>query len=234
MPASNDGAGCPPVAVNGRAGGQGQEPCRADGVIGSAETFARRGCSDCVSCGPIASCSGHRHAGLLFAFAALGMLIGDTLTGRFVPARWRERISAPLRMLLAAPYLVFAIQPALPIAVAAVVLASIGYSASLLLQHRLMALTPDELSGHALGLHFAGMLAMQGVGAAIAGAVAGRTSPGTAMAVMAVISIAVTVALAPGLRPDRPPGPDAPSDLRARPPVSRSALRGRGEAVQPK
>jgi hypothetical protein len=83
-------------------------------------------------------------------------------------------------------------------------------------------------------VHSAGMLAMQGVGAAIAGAVAERTSPGTAMAVMAVISIAVTVALAPGLRPDRPPEPDAPSDLPARPPVSRSALRGRGEAVQPK
>ena len=26
-----------------------------------------------------------RHAGLLFAFAALGMLVGDTLTGRFLP-----------------------------------------------------------------------------------------------------------------------------------------------------
>ena len=63
-------------------------------------------------------------------------------------------------------------QPALPIAVAAVMLASIGYSASLLLQHRLMALTPDDLSGHALGLHSSGMLAMQGVGAAIAGVVA--------------------------------------------------------------
>ncbi len=50
-----------------------------------------------------------RHAGLLFASAALGMLVGDTLTGRFVPARWRERLSAPLRMLLAAPYLVFAV-----------------------------------------------------------------------------------------------------------------------------
>ena len=176
-----------------------------------------------------------RHAGLLFAFAALGMLIGDTLTGRFVPPRWRERLSAPLRMLLAAPYLVFAVQPALPVAVAAVVLASIGYSASLLLQHRLMALTPGELSGHALGLHSSGMLAMQGVGAAIAGVVAEQTSPGTAMAVMAVISIAVTVALAPGLRPDRtPPEPDVPSELPARPPASRAPLRSRGEAVRPK
>ena len=131
--------------------------------------------------------------------------LGDTLAGRFVPRRWRERLGAPLRLLLAAPYLVFALHPALPVAVAAVVLASVGYSASLLLQQRLMALTPDELSGHALGLHSSGMLAMQGVGAAIAGAVAQQTSPGAAMAVMAAISVAVTLVLAPGLRPGRAP-----------------------------
>jgi len=170
-----------------------------------------------------------RHAGLLFAFAALGMLAGDTLAGRFVPARWRERLSAPLRLLLAAPYLVFALQPALPIAVAAVVLASVGYSASLMLQQRLMALTPGELSGHALGLHSSGMLAMQGVGAAVAGAVAEQTSPGAAMAVMATISVAVTLVLAPGLRPDRALHAAPP-----RPPGSRSPQRTRGEAAQPK
>lgn len=167
-----------------------------------------------------------RHAGLLFAFAALGMLAGDTLTGRFVPARWRRRLSPPLRLLLAAPYLIFALQPALPVAVAAVVLASVGYSASLLLQQRLMALTPEELSGHALGLCSSGMLAMQGVGAAVAGAVAEQTSPGAAMAMMAMISLAVTLILAPGLRPDRtPPQPDELSDLpaRDRSPQARSA-----------
>ncbi|WP_035795139.1 MFS transporter [Kitasatospora mediocidica] len=141
-----------------------------------------------------------RHAGALFAFAALGMLIGDTLTGRFLPARWKARLGSPLRLLLAVPYLAFALRPALPLAVAAVVLASVGYSASLLLQERLMALTPDELSGQALGLHSSGMLTMQGVGAAVAGAVAGRTSPATAMACVAAVSVAVTLALAPGLR----------------------------------
>jgi MFS family permease len=144
-----------------------------------------------------------RHAGLLFAFAALGMLAGDTLAGRFVPQQWREWLGAPLRLLLAAPYLIFALHPALPLAAAAVALASVGYSASLLLQQRLMILTPDELSGHALGLHSSGMLAMQGVGAALAGAIAQQTSPATAMAVLAAASLAVTVALAPGLR-DRP------------------------------
>jgi membrane protein implicated in regulation of membrane protease activity len=101
--------------------------------------------------------------------------------------------------------------------VAAVALASVGYSASLLLQQRLMALTPGELSGHALGLHSSGMLAMQGVGAVLAGAVAERTSPGAAMAVMAVISVAVTLILAPGLRPGRtPPQSGEPGDLPAR------------------
>ncbi|MDH6137609.1 putative MFS family arabinose efflux permease [Kitasatospora sp. MAA4] len=141
-----------------------------------------------------------RHAGMLFAFAALGMLVGDTVTGRFLPARWKERLGSPLRLLLAVPYLVFALNPALPLAVAAVVLASVGYSASLLLQERLMALTPDELSGQALGLHSSGMLTMQGAGAALAGAVAQQTSPATAMTCVAVLSAAVTLALAPGLR----------------------------------
>lgn len=44
--------------------------------------------------------------------------------------------------------------------------ASVGYSATLMLQQRLIALTPDDLKGHALGLHWSCMLAMQGIGAA--------------------------------------------------------------------
>ncbi|MFJ2442876.1 MFS transporter [Streptomyces sp. NPDC087658] len=136
------------------------------------------------------------HSGILFACAALGMLAGDTLTGRFLPRRFRARLDVPLRLLLAVPYLLLALRPALPLALAAVALASVGYSASLLLQERLMSLTPDELSGHALGLHSSGMLTCQGLGAAFAGAVAELSSPATAMAVSAVLSVAVTLALA--------------------------------------
>ncbi|MDX3094805.1 MFS transporter [Streptomyces sp. ME01-24h] len=161
------------------------------------------------------------HAGLLLAAAACGMLAGDTVAGRFVPPWWRERVGAALRLLLAAPYLLFALHPAPPLAAAVVALASVGYAASLLLQERLMALTPAELAGHALGLHSSGMLACQGLGAALAGAVAQHTSPGTAMTVVAATSVAVTLALAPGLRPD--PGsaatPGASASGRARRPV---------------
>ncbi|MFI7149606.1 MFS transporter [Nonomuraea sp. NPDC050022] len=142
-------------------------------------------------------------AGLLFACAALGMLAGDIVAGRFVPPLWRERLRVPLCLLLALPYLIFVLRPALPVAVAAIVLASAGYAASLLLQERLMALTPEELSGHALGLHSSGMVTMQGVSAALAGAVAQLTSPATAITVLAAASVAVTLTLAPGLRHPR-------------------------------
>ncbi|MFJ3596141.1 MFS transporter [Streptomyces sp. NPDC090126] len=112
----------------------------------------------------------------------------------------RARLGAPLRLLLAAPYLLFALRPGPPLALALVVVASVGFAASLLLQERLLALTPRELSGQALGLGSSGMLAMQGVGAAVAGGVAQLTSPAAGMAVVAGLSVAVTLALAPGLR----------------------------------
>ncbi|MEU9225916.1 MFS transporter [Streptomyces massasporeus] len=134
-------------------------------------------------------------AGTLFACAALGMLTGDVLVGRVLPPRLRPRLGFPLLLLLAVPYVPFLLHPALPLAAAAVTLASVGFGASLVQQERLVALTPDELSGHALGLHSAGMLTMQGVAAALAGSLAQLTSPARAMTMMAVGSAVATLLL---------------------------------------
>ncbi len=49
-------------------------------------------------------------AGLLFTAAAIGMMGGDFVVGRFVPADRRVRLVVPLYLLLAVPYLAF--QPA--------------------------------------------------------------------------------------------------------------------------
>ncbi|MFF4547375.1 MFS transporter [Streptomyces sp. NPDC001406] len=153
-------------------------------------------------------------AGTLFACAALGMLAGDMTVGRLVPPTARTRLATPLLLLLAAPYTLFALHPAVPVAAVCAAVASVGFGASLVQQERLMALTPDELGGHALGLHSAGMLTLQGVSAALAGSVAQFTSPATAMTVMATASLAVTLALATAARwprvPERGPEP-APS-----------------------
>ncbi|WP_328735947.1 MFS transporter [Streptomyces bobili] len=153
-------------------------------------------------------------AGTLFACAALGMLAGDLAVGRLLPPAVRTRLATPLLLLLATPYLVFALRPPLPVAALCATLASVGFGASLVQQERLMALTPTELSGHALGLHSAGMLTLQGVSAVVAGSVAQLTSPATAMAVMATASITATVTLAAASRRPswrRPGGVPAPS-----------------------
>ncbi len=140
-----------------------------------------------------------RSAGALFVAAAIGMLAGDTALGRFVPTTWRRRLISPLRLMLAVPYLLFAVHLPTPIAVVAVCVASVGYGASLLLQDRLIALTPDDLRGHALGLHTSGMLTMQAVGATTAGLVAEHVSPASAMTILAIASVITTVALTPRL-----------------------------------
>ncbi|NYT96227.1 hypothetical protein [Salinispora sp. H7-4] len=75
-----------------------------------------------------------------------------------------------------------------------------GFSAGLLLQDRLITLTPDDLRGQALGLHTSGLLAMQAAGATIAGLVAQFIPAGTAMSVMAIASLLVTLVLTPTLR----------------------------------
>ncbi|MFB8350454.1 MFS transporter [Streptomyces niveus] len=141
-----------------------------------------------------------QHAGILFASGAAGMLTGDILIGRFVPRHRRTHLAVPLLLLLAAPHLLFVLGPPLPLALAAVMLATVGYAASLVLQERLMELTPEALSGHALGLHSAGMLTMQGVCALLAGTVAELTSPATGITVLAAASLTVTLALTSGLQ----------------------------------
>ena len=92
-------------------------------------------------------------------------------------------------------------------------MASVGYSASLLLQDRLLAVTPQDTHGHALGLHTSGMLTMQAVGAALGAALGGALGgalaqwlpPADVMTLLAAASVLVTLALTPGLGHHRSP-----------------------------
>ncbi|WP_033338366.1 MFS transporter [Catenuloplanes japonicus] len=169
----------------------------------------------CVPNGLIVGCEAlfvpyaPERAGLLLAAAALGMLAGDVLAGRFLPVAWRERAGAVLRLLLAVPYLLFAAGIPLWLAVALTAAASVGYSGTLVLQERLIALTPDALRGQALGLHASLMMGMQAVGAGIGGLAAELTGSAAAgISVMAALSIAVTVLVAAGLRTPLPRVPE--------------------------
>jgi predicted MFS family arabinose efflux permease len=139
-------------------------------------------------------------AGVLFIAGAAGMLGGDAVIGRWVPERWRARLVTPLQLLLGLPYLFFALGLPLPGAAIAVAAASAGFAGGLILQQRIVEVTPVELRGQALGLHSAGMFTLQAVGASVAGAIAEHVRVSEAIAVMAVLSLTGTVWLTLRLR----------------------------------
>jgi MFS family permease len=139
-------------------------------------------------------------AGWLLAAGAIGMMTGDLVVGRFLTADTRRRTNTGLRLLLAAPFLVFFLDPGIPLAAVLVGCATAGYGAGLAQQEWLVALTPPALRGQVLGAESSVRMTFQGVCAVLAGALADRIPTGTAMSVLAAASVLVSLALIPGLR----------------------------------
>ncbi|WP_030870837.1 MFS transporter [Streptomyces sp. NRRL S-37] len=133
------------------------------------------------------------HAGVLLAAGSAGMLLGDLTVGRLLTAERRRRCAFALRLLLAAPYLLFVLHPPLPVATAAVFVASAGFAATLPLQERLLTLTPDPVRGQVQGVESAGRMTWQGIGAALAGGIAQHLAPATTITALAAVSVTVTV-----------------------------------------
>lgn len=133
------------------------------------------------------------HAGVLLAAGSAGMLLGDLAVGRLLTVEGRRRAAYPLRLLLAVPFLLFALHPPVWVLGCAVFVASAGFAATLPLQEQLLALTPAAVRGQAQGVESAGRMAWQGIGAALAGAVAELLSPAAAITALAAASVAVTV-----------------------------------------
>ncbi|MFE7180552.1 MFS transporter [Streptomyces erythrochromogenes] len=146
------------------------------------------------------------HAGTFLAAGSAGMLLGDLVVGRLLTAGRRRRHTVALRLLLAAPFLLFAVHPPAPVLAVAVFVASTGFAATLPLQERLLELTPEAIRGQVQGVEAAGRMTWQGLGAAIAGGLAQYLGAGTAIALAAAASLAVTLLA----RPFRPTGGDRP------------------------
>lgn len=115
-----------------------------------------------------------------------------------------QRLLLPLRLLLAAPFLVFALHP--PIVLAALLggLAAIGYAAALPLQERLVASIDLATKGQAFGLLSTGTMVDQAAGALLIGGIAGVVGAAAAMTIAAVLAIATLLLLMPALRGTMP------------------------------
>lgn len=150
------------------------------------------------------------NAGVLLAAASGGMLLGDLTVGRLLSPAWRRRSAFPLRLLLAVPYLLFALHPPTPVAAVAVFAASAGFAATLHLQERLLALTPEQVRGQVQGVESAGRMTWQGIGAAVAGATAQVFSPTVTITGLAAVSVCVTVLSRPYVNRARWVAPTSP------------------------
>ncbi|OYN96983.1 MFS transporter [Enemella evansiae] len=139
-------------------------------------------------------------AGALFVAGATGMLCGDLIVGRFLSRGRRARLGSWLRVLLAAPYLLFWFRPEPAPAVLLVAIASVGFAGTLPLQERILELTPPATRGQVQGVEGAGRMAMQGVCALTAGALAELLPTATVMTLLAGVSLLVTICSMHALR----------------------------------
>ncbi|MGN6752264.1 MAG: hypothetical protein ACTHJJ_06880 [Intrasporangium sp.] len=158
--------------------------------------------------------AGSTGGGFLMSATAAGMLLGDIVVGRVLAPRIRERLVEPLRLLLAIPYLAFFLAPSLPLAMVLGFVASAGYSASLILQERLVHTTDQAVKGQVFGLATSGLMLGQALGALLGGAIATWVPVPRTMGLLASLSIVVTLGLTPGLRRSGPAGRGRP-DARA-------------------
>ncbi|MFI7355384.1 hypothetical protein ACIBTP_15695 [Streptomyces avidinii] len=161
-----------------------------------------------VGCEALFLSYGPGRAGTFLAAGSAGMLLGDLTVGRLLTADRRRRCAFALRLLLAAPFLLFALHPPVPVLAVAVFLAGAGFAATLPLQEQLLEQTPAPISGQVQGVESAGRMTWQGLGAVLVGGLAQYLAPGVAIAVAAGVSVAVTLLCRPSRRTE--PGAAGP------------------------
>ncbi|GAA0456491.1 hypothetical protein Aca07nite_51940 [Actinoplanes capillaceus] len=134
---------------------------------------------------------------ILMAAPAVGMLIGNFAVGRLLRPSLRERLSAPLIILLGAPLITLLAPLPLPLVTVILVVAGTGFAYGLGLQREFLEAAPADRLGQLFALLSTGLMALQGVGPLVFGALAELTSPATAIAAagMATSLVALPVHL---------------------------------------
>ncbi|MFC9792423.1 MFS transporter [Streptomyces sp. NPDC127584] len=107
--------------------------------------------------------------GLLMCALPVGTIAGELCAGSFLSAATRSRIVLPLAVTGVLPYLLYAPEPGVPLAAAALFLAGATGAYTLGLDAWFVAAVPEEQRGRAMTLMTAGMMTVQGVGMAGAG-----------------------------------------------------------------
>jgi predicted MFS family arabinose efflux permease len=127
--------------------------------------------------------------GLMLAAQPAGSVIGGLVLSRMIRPVTRLELMGPLALLSCVPLIAFAVTPALPVALALLVLSGLGTTYNLPANAAFMQSLPPERRGQAFGIVAAGLAAGQGLGIAVAGAVAEVVAPGIVIAVAGGIGV---------------------------------------------
>ncbi|MBO3743485.1 MFS transporter [Actinoplanes flavus] len=130
---------------------------------------------------------------ILMAAPAVGMLIGNFAVGRLLRPSVRERLSAPLIILLGTPLITLLAPLPLPLVAAVLTLAGTGFAYGLGLQREFLEAAPADRLGQLFALLSTGLMALQGVGPLVFGALAELTAPATAIAAAGIATSLVAV-----------------------------------------
>ncbi|SEF36541.1 Predicted arabinose efflux permease, MFS family [Amycolatopsis pretoriensis] len=135
--------------------------------------------------------------GLLMAADPAGSVLGGVLFGKWIPERAQVRVLGWLGIAAGLPLVVFVFRPGLVASVlllAASGLLATGYNITGTVTF--MRRVPDEHRAQCAGVNSAGLITVQGVGAAAAGVLADVLSPAHTIAVAGAAGAAVAVPIA--------------------------------------
>lgn len=135
--------------------------------------------------------------GLLMAAQPAGTALGTLLLTRFVAPARRLELLVPLAALSGAPLLLCALQPPLPIVLAALTAAGLGSSYQTVANATFMQTVPTAVRAQAFGLVGTGLTVGQGLGLLVGGAAAELLSPPLVIAAAGALGLLV-VALSAG------------------------------------
>ncbi|MFJ4869569.1 MFS transporter [Streptomyces sp. NPDC088757] len=138
--------------------------------------------------------------GLLMCALPVGTVTGELLAGSLLSAAARSRIVVPLAVTGVLPYLLYAVEPGVALAAAALFLAGATGAYTLGLDARFVAAVPEERRGRAMTLMTAGMMTVQGLGMAGAGLAAEFVPVHTVVAGTGVVGTLCLLAAAAELR----------------------------------
>jgi predicted MFS family arabinose efflux permease len=125
----------------------------------------------------------------------VGMVAGDLLGVWFLTNAQQRRIVAVASGATFVPLLAFVFHPSFLVAFALLIACGGCFVSSLGLDLRVRDAAPLELFARAMAINSAGLIALQGLGFALAGAIAEAVGPADAIAVSGVAGLAVVVVL---------------------------------------